>query len=499
MLTPNNMKPSALHVSRRIGVLLGAGLVMALTIFSACDELITNETVVILELKSEFVAVCPDGTVSDTGCAGCAPFTVTFQDVSKGIRAEWSWNFGDGNISTETDPTHTFDSSGLYRVSLRITYDSSGIIVSDIEIKNRFIFVGEPVTGFSLSDSLVDSGKVIIFFPEPDSAFSTSWLWVFGDGDSSTLRKPAHVYSSAGVFDVKLVTTCFTDSALADSAEFIDSGLVSIIPVPATPDITIVPRQDSLCVPFQMAFQDSSQVAAPAIINSWFWEADNGQTSSNPDFRPTFFVPGDHRVKLTVQTDLGGSATKSVTITGVPQPSAAFNVSETFRCNAALQPFTVTFTDQSVGNIEAHQWDFGDGGSSSIANPVHDYTKPGLYDVTLRVLGSCFPLGIPAKLNTIVKSGLILLADTIHTDSVSFGITPATGDTNSVFTMTDNTNGHVTGWSWIFNDTGQIGASSSENFRFTVDGTYVIKMYVKNTCMTDSVFATKTVIVSTAP
>lgn len=497
MLTPNNMKPSALHVSRRIGVLLGAGLVMALTIFSACDELITNETVVILELKSEFVAVCPDGTVSDTGCAGCAPFTVKFQDVSKGIRAEWSWNFGDGNISTEADPTHTFDSSGLYRVSLRITYDSSGIIVSDIEIKNRFIFVGQPVTGFTVSDSVLVPGDSVRFTPFPDTGFAQNWLWEFGDGVSSTLRKPTHVYNTTGTFDIKLSAICFTDSAIADTTEIVDSALIRVVQKPV---VTIATKRDSLCVPFQMNFFDSSQVAGPAIINSWRWDAGNGQIASSADFNATFTLARDYYVKLTVQTDSGGIATDSILITAYDLPVADFNVSETFGCIAQFNSFTVNFTDQTTGNVLGYQWNFGDGNSSIEKNPSHDYTERGLYTVTLTVGASCFPQGLPVNISTMVKNGLIFVPDTIHTDSVSFGITPQSGDTNTVFTMTDNTNGYVTGWTWLFNDTGQIGGindSSSENIKFAVDGIYVIKMYVKNTCMIDSVFATKTVIVST--
>lgn len=485
----------AMVLSRRIGLVMGLALVSALTMFSACDNLITEQTIIILDLESEFVAVCPDGTVSDTGCAGCAPFVVNFQDTSEGRRTKWFWNFGDGNTSTEPNPTHTYDSVGLYRVSLRITDDTTG--VNDEEIKNRFIFVGIPVSGFSLSDSLANTGDTIVFSPEPDSAFASSWQWDFGDGSSSTLRKPTHVYSSAGVFDIELTTTCLVDTTVANSSEFIDSGLVTITPVPATPIITIVPKQDSLCVPMRITFQDSSQVSAPAFINSWLWEADNGQTSTSTDFTATFVIAGDHWVKLTVQTNLGGSAVDSIMITGAPHPIAEFSVSETFSCAAALQPFTVTFTDQSAGIISNYFWEFGDGETSTLPSPDHAYANPGLYDVTLNIIGACFPLGIPPEFNTIVKSGLILVADTIHTDSVSFGLTPASGDTNTVFTMTDNTNGYVTGWTWIYDDSNLIGATNSEQFRFTVDGTYEIKMYVFNTCMIDSVFAVDTVIILT--
>ncbi|MFQ5606754.1 MAG: hypothetical protein ACE5GA_02320, partial [Candidatus Zixiibacteriota bacterium] len=71
------------------------------------------------------------------------------------------------------------------------------------------------------------------------------------------------------------------------------------------------------------------------------------------------------------------------------------------------------------------------------------------------------------------------------------------GDTTTVFTMTDQTNGYVTGRTWVFNDTGAIGNLPSEQFKFPLDGTYEIKLFVKNDCRVDSVFAVDTVIVLT--
>ena len=494
MLTPNKLKPSALHVSRWIGVLLGAGLVLALTIFSACDELITNETVVILELKSEFVAVCPDGTVSDTGCAGCAPFTVIFQDVSKGIRAEWSWNFGDGNISTEADPTHTFDSSGLYRVSLRITYDSNGIIVSDIEIKNRFIFVGQPVTGFTVSDSVLVPGDSVKFTPFPDTGFAQNWLWEFGDGGSSTLRKPTHVYNTTGTFDIKLSAICFTDSAIADTTEIVDSALIRVVQEPV---VTIVNVQSfNICAPTTVTFIDSTPNPLPSIIQSRVWDFGNGQSSIAQQFTASYALSGTYWAKLTVTTNLGGKATDSVLITVNEIPTAIIGVaSDTVLCIGQNQQ--VSFKDSSLGTIVSRLWEFGDGQTATQADPVHSYSVPGSYTVTLTIQGTCDTGAVISFPNSTVRNNLVVLTDSLIASSAGFSLSAVIGDTNTVFTMTDITSGFATYWHWIFNDTGQIGFDNSEQFRFTVDGTYEIKMYVRNTCMIDSVFATKTVIVST--
>ena len=50
-------------------------------------------------------------------------------------------------------------------------------------------------------------------------------------------------------------------------------------------------------------------------------------------------------------------------------------------------PRTVSFRDQSTGNISAWRWDFGDGKTSNERNPVHHYEKPGEFIVTLNVEG----------------------------------------------------------------------------------------------------------------
>lgn len=48
-------------------------------------------------------------------------------------------------------------------------------------------------------------------------------------------------------------------------------------------------------------------------------------------------------------------------------------------------PLTVHFYDRSSGDVDEWLWDFGDGGTSGVQNPVHTYTQPGIYDVGLTV------------------------------------------------------------------------------------------------------------------
>ncbi|TME10331.1 MAG: PKD domain-containing protein [Chloroflexi bacterium] len=73
--------------------------------------------------------------------------------------------------------------------------------------------------------------------------------------------------------------------------------------------------------------------------------------------------------------------TPAPTPTPTPAPHADFTSSQ------QVLTTTVDFTDASTGIIDTWSWDFGDGGSSSLPNPTHEYAVPGPYRVTLTVTG----------------------------------------------------------------------------------------------------------------
>ena len=117
-----------------IGFLLGAGVTYAAILYSYEAEL------------PAYVAVCGANFVGSP-TSGAAPCTVQFTDKSIGDVNSWSWDFGDGGVSTEQNPVHTY-SPGIYTVTLTIT-ESAGM--TDSEIKTNYISVsaenGAPVIG----------------------------------------------------------------------------------------------------------------------------------------------------------------------------------------------------------------------------------------------------------------------------------------------------------------------------------------------------------------
>jgi PKD repeat protein len=84
-------------------------------------------------------AVLPTAAFSADPTSGPPPLTVQFTDESEGEPTSWSWDFGEGNTSTEQNPSHTYNNGGTYDVRLVVSNDKG----SDTLIEPGYIIVGE--------------------------------------------------------------------------------------------------------------------------------------------------------------------------------------------------------------------------------------------------------------------------------------------------------------------------------------------------------------------
>lgn len=135
--------------------------------------------------------------------AGLAPLTVQFTDTSLGSPTSWLWSFGDGNTSTVQDPVHTYTVPGTYSVNLTATNEYG----SSYELKTDYITVYAPVTAQFTADVTSGAAPLTVQFTDLSTGGPTSWLWDFGDGNTSTDQNPQHTYSSAGTYTVTLTAS----------------------------------------------------------------------------------------------------------------------------------------------------------------------------------------------------------------------------------------------------------------------------------------------------
>lgn len=119
--------------------------------------------------------------------------------------AEWSWNFGDGETSNQQNPIHKYSIPGVYEVRLTITLTNG---CKKTIVKNNYVTVYEGELSISSLNETCINSPVDFFanleLPAGVNNPIVSYLWDFGDGDTSSAVNPTHIYDALGTFDVSL-------------------------------------------------------------------------------------------------------------------------------------------------------------------------------------------------------------------------------------------------------------------------------------------------------
>ena len=362
------------------------------------------------EIKTNYITVSPSpqAAFSANLTTSCAPATIQFTDQSTtppgaGTITSWLWNFGDGNTSTQQNPSHIFTATGFYTISLRITSTSG--CQSFVSIGRYIRVVSGIKADFGFTQPGTCQGPFLINFQDLSSGPGTlSYLWNFGNGGpTSNLQNPSSTYAATGTYPVQLNV----QSSLGCSGTITKN--ISI-----TGKTTDFIAPTSICIGQTVTFQNNS---SPPPVSS-FWNFGDGTTSSQINPTKTFFNGGVYSIKLINNYgNCSDSITKTINV--ISQPVIDFTANDSTAC---APPFAVQFTDKSPA-ATTWIWDFGDGVISTQRNPTHTYTSSGNFNVTLTITlpGGCS--------NTITKSQFIKIQST----TVNIANVPAGGCTPFTF------------------------------------------------------------------
>ena len=405
------------------------------------------------ERKVDYIIVTEPSLDADfigTPTIGYAPLTVQFEDRSDGSPTSWSWTFGDGGTSTDKNPEHIYTSPGTYTVTLTIYKDSN----SDPETKIAYITVSEDPSPPNLDADFIGtpttgSAPLTVQFEDRSDGSPTSWSWIFGDGGTSTVQNPEHIYTSPGTYTVTLTIYKGSNSNTETKEAYI---VVTVDCIPGiqglyyptrfftgTPVSRIDPRlrfadaaageptdetnwpegtigsqnnfacdyQGSLLVPTTGTYTftlrsddgsylwiDNTDTGDTEVIDNW------GDHSPRDRSASISLTQGLHPIRVRMYEN-GGRAVLALSWSGpgfseeivdsfcldCTPPDAAFLATPT----TGNAPLDVTFTDASTGTITSWQWDFNGDGTidSTVQNPPHSFTIAGTYTVTLTVSGDC--------------------------------------------------------------------------------------------------------------
>jgi PKD repeat protein len=410
--------------------------------------------------RVDYITVSEPPPIADfTGAplSGTIPLTVTFTDASTGAITSYLWDFGDGVTSTLQSPVHTYTATGLYTVSLTVAGPSG----ADTLTREEYIAVADaPPTADFTGSPLTGTVPFTVTFTDASTGVITDYLWNFGDGITSTAQHPAHFYTSAGLYSVSLAVSGPGGTDILTRTDYI-----TVNPKPPSPDFVGTPRMGN--VPLTVTFTDLTD----QDIFSRLWHFGDGITSTLQNPAHTYTATGVYTVSLTA-TGPGGSNTLTrphyITVT-VPPPVADFQAEPT----TGAPPLDVNFTDLSTGLIDTYLWDFGDGTSSTSANPTHAYTATGIYTVSLTVMG-------PGGTNVRIRPEYIAvvdeptLGDVIYVSSDTGGMVDGLAFADEDILAFDTGSGS---WSLYF-DGSDVGLGPVDVDAFTLldDGTILLSL-----------------------
>jgi beta propeller repeat protein len=154
-------------------------------------------------------------------------------------------------------------------------------------------------------------------------------------------------------------------------------------------------------------------------------------------------------------------------------------------------PLSVTFTDISTGEPTAWRWDFGDGTYSTLQNPVHKYTKPGIFSVTLTVSNV-------AGTETLTKNNYINIETDSQKPVAAFSASATSGIAPLSVTFSDASTNSPTSWSWNLGD-GTSSTARNPTHKYTSAGSYTVILTATNAAGSNTVTKSAYIKVPSSP
>jgi PKD repeat protein len=404
---------------------------IVLTVSNDCG---TDEHIVFIE-----VYVAPVADFSYTTDFGCAPLVVNFINESSDNVQDLEWFFpgGSPSSSTQENPVVTYSQPGFYSVTL-IVENVAGL--DELTINNLIEVVPLPEADFNFAVN----GLSVQFINA--SIDGDDFLWVFGDGMTSTAFSPNHTYESGGTYQTMLVTSneCGSDTAFA-------TIMLNSAPIA---DFTV--SVSTGCVPLMVTYTSTSQ--GEVTTYNWSFPGGSPASSSAPMPTVTYNAVGVYSAQLIVGNSIGSDTIQYQDIVEVFE-----DVNSGF--TYGITDNVVDFTNTSTG-AQTYLW-LVDGETFTSADLVYAFDDDGDYLVMLIATGPC---------------GSDTTAQTIHIATLpEAGI--ASGATSGCQPLTvqfyNNSSSNATTFAWVFE--GGTPATSSEEdplVAYNAPGVYDVQLTV---------------------
>ena len=373
--------------------------------------------------------------------------TFIFEALRKQNFADsFTWDFGDGTTATGPRVTHMFqDSNTVFKVCLNYTnIAADGTACTSVSCQQVNIY--RPSTcknSFIYQADSTGLGYTFVGWSEDNTV--NYWQWDFGDGTTSIGQKAWHIFKGNNA-NYRVCLTSYKVSADGSSACKSTScqDVFVKIPEPCSNHFEIV-SADNITYTFTGKLQPANQQA------DYYWDFGDGESATGQQVTHTFRSTKAemyYNVCLTTITKTGDSIgiheCKSMSCQFVYPGHPSI-------CQAAMRVlpdssgYNFRFENITKSNSVSVTWDFGDGTKSNEANPIHTYTKPGIYIACLYISDSlnncqaktCQEVWVNMIQNECKASFNAFLAENAAGNFYSFINTSSPGYSNQFWTFGD--------------------------------------------------------------
>jgi len=431
-----------------------------------CQDSIEKEVVLLHSTVASF------GINDNTQCKDGNNFMFTNNSTNTGGALVQKWDFGDGSGSSLKDPSHSYNLDSIRTVTLMssVVGGCKDTVAMDVEIYPM------PLVNFIIADSLQCLNGNTMNFTDNSSIRYGNLLvhdWGFGDNTGINSLNANHIYAAFGNFTVT--------KTVQSGVGCIDS-FKSILEIYESPFVDYMVNKDSQCfVGNDFVFTNTSNIGTGTLQYTWYF-GDNSDSALTRDAQHTYLLEQGFTVKLNVESNKGCTDSIEQNMVVMPNPVASFSITDSSQC-LITNSFQFNNTTVVSSGTFSSVWDFGDGNTSNLKNPVnHSYAVDNAQTVKMTITTGFGCTDNDSK-DLIVHP---MPQSSFNVNSIEQCLI------GNVFSLTDNsklTRGTIDGRDWDFGDGSNSMNTLLESHTFLATGVYSLKLNVTSNegCLDDSI------------
>ncbi len=402
--------------------------------------------------------VTPVANFTANTTTGLNPATVQFTDTSSNTPNSWLWDFGDGTTSTDQNPVHVYNTPGTYTVTLIATNNAGSSSLTQTGYIQVFNSQNPSVTANPKEEYYNKTINVSLTSDQPDAVI---YYTTDGSDPTDSSNKSRVPYSDPiPISNNTVLNFAAVNNGGVWSSRYSKNYVIDT----SIPEVYVNPGEGN--------YVDSVNVELtgkdPDTLTTVYYTTDGSDpkssTTANVYTGPLTLLSTTTLRYVAVDQASNWSPEYVQTYTIINAPVANFTANST----KGTAPLNVQFTDKSNNSPTSWLWDFGDGTTSIDQNPIHNYSTPGTYTVTLKVTNL-------AGDSNLILTNYVTVDWPVPVANFTVNVNNGTAPLNVQFT--NKSTGNVANYNWDFGD-GSTSTTPSPTHTYNTPGTYSVTLTV---------------------